>query len=162
MAGSRGKRAASGRAPDARAARGYRASCTAPTSFSLPRTRSGGGGGGGGGNLEPWARQGVLLLNTVLTVQAGASNSHAGRGWERLTDAIVREVSRSSPRCVFILWGKPAQEKKKLVDQARHLVLEAPHPSPLSAHRGFFGSRPFSKTNSWLAKHGLAPIDWRL
>ena len=114
------------------------------------------------GHLDAWARQGVLLLNTVLTVQAGASNSHAGRGWERLTDAIVREVSRSSPRCVFILWGKPAQEKKKLVDQARHLVLEAPHPSPLSAHRGFFGSRPFSKTNAWLAKHGLAPIDWRL
>ena len=114
------------------------------------------------GNLEPWARQGVLLLNTTLTVDAGASNSHAGRGWETLTDAIVRRVSLASPRCVFVLWGKPAQEKAKFVDKTRHLVLEAPHPSPLSAFRGFFGSKPFSKANAFLAKHQLAPIDWRI
>ena len=114
----------------------------------------------GGGNLEPWARQGVLLLNTTLTVNAGASNSHAGRGWETMSDAIVRRVSQASPRCVFVLWGKPAQEKAKLVDKAKHLVLEAPHPSPLSAFRGFFGSKPFSKANAFLVKHGLPPIDW--
>jgi len=121
-----------------------------------------GGGAPRSGNLEPWARRGVLLLNTCLTVDAGASNSHAGRGWETFSDAVIRRVSAESPRCVFILWGKPAAEKKKLIDGSRHLVLEAPHPSPLSAFRGFFGSKPFSKANAFLVRHGLAPIDWRI
>lgn len=115
------------------------------------------------GNLEAWAKQGVLLLNTVLTVFSGAANSHSGIGWETLTDAIVRCVSRVAPHCVFLLWGKPAQEKKRLIqDSSRHLILEAPHPSPLSAHRGFFGSGHFLKTNEFLIRHGFAPINWKL
>jgi uracil-DNA glycosylase len=115
------------------------------------------------GNLEAWAKQGVLLLNTVLTVYSGAANSHSGLGWETLTDAIVRCVSIIAPHCVFLLWGKPAQEKKRLIQNSlRHLILEAPHPSPLSAHRGFFGSGHFSKTNEFLVGHGLAPINWKL
>jgi len=113
-----------------------------------------------GASLEGWARQGVLLLNTVLTVYGGAANSHAGQGWERATDSIVRAVSRLAPACVFILWGLPAQKKKALVDARKHRVLEAPHPSPLSAHRGFFGCRHFSKANEYLREKGLAEIDW--
>jgi uracil-DNA glycosylase len=128
----------------------------------------GGGGGGGGaaavhGNLEGWARSGVLLLNTCLTVSSGAANSHAGAGWEALTDAIIAEVSRvAAAGCVFVLWGKPAQAKRALIEGAgaRHLVLEAPHPSPLSCFRGFYGSKPFSKANAWLAARGLEPVDW--
>ena len=117
---------------------------------------------GAGGALDGWAAQGVLLLNAALTVFAGAANSHAGRGWERLTDAIVRAVSRLAPRCVFLLWGLPAQKKAALVDRARHLVLQAPHPSPLSAHRGFLGCGHFKQANDWLEGHGLPPVDWRL
>ena len=125
----------------------------------------GGGGGAGGkpphGSLERWARQGVLLLNTVLTVDAGAAFSHAGRGWERLTDAIIAEVARLAEGAVFMLWGKPAQEKRRLIQPAgRHLVLEAPHPSPLSAHRGFLGCAHFAKANAWLREKGKAPIAW--
>ena len=114
------------------------------------------------GCLEPWARQGVLLLNTALTVRAGASNSHAGRGWERLTDAVIRVLADKRTRVVFVLWGAHAQRKAALVDGGRHAILTAPHPSPLSAHRGFFGSRPFSRINAELVAGGQAPIDWSL
>jgi len=114
------------------------------------------------GNLEAWARQGVLLLNAVLTVDAGKPNSHAAAGWEMFTSAIIQEVSRRRKGVVFLLWGKPAQVKARMVDRARHHVLEAPHPSPLSAHRGFFGCRHFSQTNALLKGAGDTPIDWAL
>ena len=114
------------------------------------------------GCLISWARQGVLLLNSVLTVERGRPESHKGKGWEGFTDAVVDHLNRERENLVFLLWGSYAQAKGKLVDGRRHLVLKAPHPSPLSAHRGFFGCGHFSKTNNWLVDHGLAPVDWRL
>ena len=114
------------------------------------------------GYLEKWARQGVLLLNTVLTVRAHQANSHRGIGWEEFTDAAIRVLAAQERPMVFILWGRPAQMKKSMLNPQRHLILEAPHPSPLSAYRGFFGSRPFSKTNEYLVSHGLEPIDWQI
>lgn len=114
------------------------------------------------GNLEAWARQGVLLLNTTMTVQAHNAASHQGKGWERFTDEVLQRVNEKSDRVVFILWGASARKKKALVDRSRHVVLEAPHPSPLSAHRGFFGTKPFSRTNAALVEAGRTPIDWAL
>lgn len=114
------------------------------------------------GYLVKWAKQGVLLLNTVLTVRAHQANSHRGIGWEQFTDAAIRILNEEDRPIVFILWGSPAQTKKKMLNNPKHLILEAPHPSPLSAYRGFFGSRPFSKTNEFLEKSGLAPIDWQI
>jgi uracil-DNA glycosylase len=118
------------------------------------------------GFLEHWAKQGVLLLNSVLTVQMGQAASHRERGWEKFTDAAIAEVARQADPVVFLLWGSYAQKKAALVDSVdkggRHLVLKAPHPSPLSAHGGFFGCRHFSKANEFLESRGLAPIDWAL
>jgi uracil-DNA glycosylase len=114
------------------------------------------------GNLEAWAVQGVLLLNTTLTVRAGRAASHAGKGWETFTDEVIRQVSAKPHPVVFILWGSHARKKKALIDTARHTIIESAHPSPLSAHQGFFGSRPFSRTNAALIAAGLDPIDWRL
>ena len=114
------------------------------------------------GYLEEWAKQGVLLLNTVLTVQAHRAFSHRGKGWEQFTDAIIRTVNEVDRPIVFLLWGKPAQEKKALLNNPKHLILEAPHPSPLSAYRGFFGCRHFSKANDFLMQNGETPIDWTL
>jgi uracil-DNA glycosylase len=114
----------------------------------------------GHGNLEAWARRGVLLLNTTLTVRAGHAGSHQGHGWERFTDRVIRAVNDKPHRVVFILWGSSARRKATLVDVNRHAVIQSAHPSPLSAHQGFFGSRPFSRTNRALADAGLAPIDW--
>jgi uracil-DNA glycosylase len=114
------------------------------------------------GNLEAWAQQGVLLLNSVLTVEAGIAASHQGKGWERFTDAVIRLVNNGSRPVVFILWGAYAQKKAAFVDRTRHLVLMSAHPSPLSAHNGFFGSRPFSKANEFLVARGEKPIDWTL
>ncbi len=114
------------------------------------------------GNLEAWARQGVLLLNTTLTVRAGQAASHQGHGWEIFTDQVLRTVNDKQQPVVFLLWGAAARKKKALIDLTRHVVLESAHPSPLSAHNGFFGSRPFSKTNAALVAAGLAPIDWLL
>lgn len=114
------------------------------------------------GYLTSWAKQGVLLLNTVLTVQAHKPMSHRGVGWEEFTDAAIRKINEQDRPIVFILWGKPAQEKMKMLNNPKHLILKAPHPSPLSAFRGFFGSRPFSQANSFLEKHGEKPIDWRI
>ena len=114
------------------------------------------------GTLTPWARQGVLLLNTSLTVREGSAGSHAKKGWEEITDHIISTVNNNTERCVFILWGAHAQAKKKLITRGHHAILEAPHPSPLSAYRGFFGSAPFSRTNALLQEAGRAPIDWSL
>ncbi len=114
------------------------------------------------GNLVSWAKQGVLLLNTVLTVREGQAYSHRGHGWEQLTDKIIEVLNQREQPLVFILWGKPAQDKIKMIDTKKHAVITAPHPSPLSAYRGFFGSRPFSKANAALEKFGEAPVDWRL
>jgi uracil-DNA glycosylase len=114
------------------------------------------------GFLEHWAGQGVLLLNSVLTVEMGRAASHRERGWERFTDAVVRLVNARSQPAVFMLWGSYAQKKASFVDTPRHLVLKAPHPSPLSAHSGFFGCRHFSKANAFLQERGLAPVDWAL
>jgi uracil-DNA glycosylase len=114
------------------------------------------------GCLLPWARQGVLLLNAVMTVEHGRAGSHQGRGWEQLTDAVVDALSREREGLVFLLWGSPAQAKGSRVDAQRHLVLKAPHPSPLSAHRGFFGCAHFSRANQYLSRHDRAPVDWRL
>ena len=114
------------------------------------------------GFLEHWAKQGVLLLNSVLTVEMGRAASHRDRGWEQFTDAIIREVNASETPVVFMLWGSYAQKKAAFVDSSKHLVLKAPHPSPLSAHSGFFGCRHFSKANAFLESKGLAPIDWAL
>jgi len=111
------------------------------------------------GNLESWARQGVLLLNTVLTVRDGEANSHRKRGWETFTDQVIETLNQRDQPVVFLLWGKPAQLKAKLISD-RHAILAAPHPSPLSAYRGFFGSCPFSKTNAALVKLGQSSIDW--
>ncbi len=114
------------------------------------------------GCLIPWAEQGVLLLNAVLTVRAHQANSHQGKGWETFTDAVLRAVNAKTSRVVFLLWGSYAQRKAEGIDTARHTVLKAPHPSPLSANRGFFGCRHFSKTNAALTAAGLPPIDWQL
>ena len=114
------------------------------------------------GYLKKWADQGVMLLNTVLTVRAHAANSHRGIGWEEFTDAAIRILNNEQRPMVFILWGRPAQMKKAMLNNPAHLILEAPHPSPFSASRGFFGSRPFSKTNDYLTKHGVEPIDWQI
>ena len=114
------------------------------------------------GFLEHWARQGVLLLNSVLTVEIGRAASHRDRGWERFTDAIIAEVNARTEPVVFMLWGSYAQKKAAFVDASRHLLLKAPHPSPLSAHSGFFGCRHFSKANAFLERRGLSPIDWAL
>lgn len=112
------------------------------------------------GNLERWAQQGVLLLNSVLTVENDKAASHQKQGWEQFTDKIIETVNQECEHVVFILWGAYAQKKAFYVDRKKHLVLESVHPSPLSSHRGFFGSKPFSKTNTWLKKQGLAPIKW--
>jgi uracil-DNA glycosylase len=116
----------------------------------------------GHGNLEAWAQQGVLLLNTCLTVRSGAAGSHHGKGWERFTDRVLQVVNAKTERVVFLLWGAPARRKASLVDTSRHVIIQSAHPSPLSAHSGFFGSRPFSRTNAALEEAGLPPIDWRL
>jgi uracil-DNA glycosylase len=113
------------------------------------------------GYLKKWAEEGVLLLNTVLTVRAGEAHSHKKMGWETFTDAVITKLSNREEPMVFVLWGKPAQEKKKLIS-GHHYIIEAPHPSPLSAHRGFFGSEPFSKTNKWLKENGYSEIDWTI
>ena len=114
------------------------------------------------GSLTSWARQGVLLLNATLTVRAHKAASHQKKGWETFTDQVIRSVNDKDERVVFILWGASARQKKNLVDTSRHVIIESPHPSPLSAHRGFFGSRPFSRTNEALVGAGRQPIDWRL
>lgn len=114
------------------------------------------------GCLQSWADQGVLLLNAVLTVEAGAAASHQGRGWEQFTDRIVQLLNEQGENLVFLLWGSSAQRKGQIIDRSRHLVLQSPHPSPLSASRGFFGNRHFSRTNEWLEKHGRPAIDWRV
>ena len=114
------------------------------------------------GCLRHWAEQGVLLLNTVLTVREYQANSHQGIGWEEFTDHIITLLNQRKEPMVFILWGRPAQRKQSMITNPDHLVITSPHPSPLSAYRGFFGSRPFSKANEFLAKHGMAPIDWQL
>jgi uracil-DNA glycosylase len=114
------------------------------------------------GYLAPWATQGVLLLNAVLTVRAGQPNSHRGRGWETFTDAAIRAVNGKRERVVFVLWGGPAGKKEALIDRSRHVILKSAHPSPLSAKRGFFGSRPFSRVNRALEDAGRTPVDWCL
>ncbi len=112
------------------------------------------------GCLIPWAEQGVFLLNSVLTVEQGEAASHQGRGWETFTDNVIRQLSDERENVVFLLWGSYAQKKGQVIDDKRHLVLKCPHPSPLSAHRGFLGCRHFSQANQWLEKHGQDPIDW--
>jgi len=114
------------------------------------------------GYLEPWAKQGVLLINAVLTVVEGNANAHKGKGWEMFTDKIIELVNDKCENVVFILWGAYAQKKGQYIDAAKHLVLNDPHPSPLSAYRGFFGSKPFSKSNAYLVRHGKEPIEWKL
>jgi uracil-DNA glycosylase len=114
------------------------------------------------GYLIPWADQGVLLLNTALTVRAHEANSHKGKGWEVFTDRIIKLLNDRNDPVIFVLWGANARKKKELIDSSRHYILEAPHPSPLSASRGFFGSKPFSKTNEILISLGKAPIDWQI
>ena len=114
------------------------------------------------GYLKKWADQGVLLLNTVLTVRAHAAHSHKNIGWEEFTNATIRVLNEQDRPIVFILWGRPAQMKKAMLNNPKHLILEAPHPSPLSAYRGFFGSRPFSQANKFLMANGLDPIDWQI
>jgi len=114
------------------------------------------------GNLEAWAGQGVLLLNASLTVRAHKAASHQGKGWETFTDEVIRAVDAKPERVVFLLWGASARKKKAFVDTSRHVVIESPHPSPLSAHRGFLGSRPFSRANAALEEAGREPVDWRL
>ncbi len=112
------------------------------------------------GYLKPWAEQGVLLLNTVLTVRAHQANSHQKKGWELFTDRVIQEVNALDRPIVYFLWGKPAQAKKAMLNNKKHLVLECPHPSPLSAHRGFFGCKHFSKANEFLQSHGIGGVDW--
>ncbi len=114
------------------------------------------------GSLVPWARQGVLLLNATLTVRAGQAGSHQGKGWEQFTDQVIRAVDARPDRVVFVLWGSHARKKKPLIDTSRHVIIESAHPSPLSAHHGFFGSRPFSRANAALEAAGRQPVDWRL
>ena len=112
------------------------------------------------GNLDRWAQQGVLLLNATLTVRAGEPASHQKRGWEEFTDAVIRKVSNERPHVVFILWGAYAGKKSELIDERKHLVIKSVHPSPFAADKGFFGSKPFSKANAWLAEHRLTPVKW--
>lgn len=114
------------------------------------------------GYLMPWAEQGVLLLNAVLTVEAGNANSHQGKGWERFTDAAIQALNERNTHCVFVLWGAHAQKKGALINRQRHTVISSAHPSPLSAYRGFFGSQPFSKVNAALSAHQQTPIHWQL
>lgn len=114
------------------------------------------------GTLTKWADQGVLLLNAVLTVRAHTAASHQKRGWEIFTDTVIKELSQKRENIVFILWGNYAKQKIKLIDSSKHLIITSAHPSPLSAHNGFFGSKPFSKTNQYLIDHNKAPIDWSL
>lgn len=114
------------------------------------------------GDLTKWAKQGVLLLNTVLTVRAHESMSHRGIGWEKFTDAVIKQVNKEDRPIVFLLWGAPAGRKSEMLDNPKHLILKAPHPSPLSAYRGFFGCRHFSAANRYLTEHGLSPIDWQI
>ena len=114
------------------------------------------------GDLPKWADQGVMLLNATLTVRAHEAGSHQGRGWEQFTDQVIRTISDLRAGVVFLLWGRYAQNKESLIDQSRHLILKAPHPSPLSSHRGFFGCKHFSKTNQFFRENGLSEIDWRL
>jgi len=114
------------------------------------------------GYLEDWAKQGVLMLNTVLTVRAGQAASHRGQGWERFTDHVIEKLNEKQNPVVFLLWGRPAAEKAKIITNPIHLKLEAPHPSPLSAHRGFFGCKHFSKANKFLVSNGIEPINWQL
>ncbi len=114
------------------------------------------------GNLERWALQGVLLLNATLTVRANQAGSHQNRGWERFTDKAIFTLSETKEHLVFILWGKYAQNKELLIDASKHLLIKSPHPSPFSADRGFFGSRPFSRTNEYLVNHGIEKVDWEL
>lgn len=114
------------------------------------------------GDLTAWAKQGVFLLNSVLTVRQGEAYSHRGKGWELLTDAVIRALNEREKPVVFILWGNASIAKKAFIDTSKHIVISSPHPSPLSAHRGFFGSKPFSKTNQALTELGEQPIDWRL
>ena len=114
------------------------------------------------GYLKKWADQGVLMLNTVLTVRAHQPNSHQKHGWEEFTDAIIRALNKQDRPIVYLLWGKPAQTKIKMLDNPKHLILTAPHPSPLSAYRGFFGCKHFSQTNDFLEKNGITPIDWQI
>ncbi|MBP3401058.1 MAG: uracil-DNA glycosylase [Selenomonadales bacterium] len=114
------------------------------------------------GCLRHWAKQGVLLLNTVLTVREYQANSHQGIGWEEFTDRIITHLNQRKEPMVFLLWGRPAQRKQSMITNPNHLVITSPHPSPLSAYRGFFGSRPFSKANDFLMRHGMEPIDWQL
>lgn len=114
------------------------------------------------GCLLQWAHQGVLLLNTTLTVRSGHAGSHQGKGWERFTDRIISIINDKSDPVIFVLWGNPARRKKSLITSPHHVIIEAPHPSPLSAHRGFFGSRPFSKINKALVEHGFPEITWEL
>lgn len=114
------------------------------------------------GYLEKWAREGVLLLNTVLTVRAHQANSHQGRGWEQFTDAVINAVNEQDRPIVYMLWGRPAQSKEPMLTNPKHLILKAPHPSPLSAYRGFFGCKHFSMANEFLEKNGVEPIDWQI
>ncbi|QFR49723.1 uracil-DNA glycosylase [Sulfurimonas lithotrophica] len=114
------------------------------------------------GNLQSWANQGVVLLNAVLSVRASQANSHQGKGWEFFTDATIKAISDKLENVVFILWGRPAQMKEKMIDNSKHLILKAPHPSPLSSYRGFFGSKPFSQSNNYLLAHNKSPIEWCL
>lgn len=114
------------------------------------------------GCLIPWAEQGVLLLNSVLTVEKGKAGSHQGKGWERFTDRVIEIVNEEHPSCVFMLWGSYAQNKGRIIDRGKHLVLESPHPSPFSAHRGFLGNGHFTRANEYLKKRGEKPIDWSI
>ena len=114
------------------------------------------------GYLVKWAKQGVLMLNSVLTVRAHQANSHQGIGWERFTDAVMDILNEQDRPIVFLLWGRPAQNKAARLNNPNHLILKAPHPSPLSAYRGFFGCKHFSKANAFLKEHGLEPIDWQI
>ena len=114
------------------------------------------------GYLKKWAQQGVLMLNTVLTVRAHQAGAHQGKGWEQFTDAIIQAVNAQDRPIVYLLWGKPAQSKIPMLTNPKHLILKAPHPSPLSAYRGFFGCRHFSQTNEFLKRNGIAPIDWQI
>jgi uracil-DNA glycosylase len=114
------------------------------------------------GYLEKWAKQGVLMLNTVLTVRAHQANSHQNKGWEQFTDAIIQEVNKIDRPVVYLLWGRPAQSKSSMLNDPKHLILKAPHPSPLSAYRGFFGCKHFSQTNDFLTSNGMEAIDWQI
>ncbi len=124
------------------------------TDLGIPYPRS--------GNLTHWADQGVLLLNATLTVRANQAGSHQGKGWEQFTDAVIRKLSEKCSGLVFMLWGNYARNKKAIIDTTKHCILEAPHPSPLSVYRGFFGCRHFSSANEWLVSKGLTPVDWGL